>query len=614
MKLETLYIDLLESKQTESQGLSILNKSNIKDANSVIKDFAEKDNSTNQKNIPLMAFFYSKGNANTELIISVANEYWELEKLKKLPAYRLEKGNILIGNKSFSDFIKFSEYIHAETNKNIVRQSFSVSKDFKTNVKPMWSGNGIDIYEGDSIEKCINYTQGGLTGKSYSFCIGKPGPQNMYRSYRDLKTSTYYFIVDRNRFKKNEDGTLDLTDPLHIVVFDKSNSGIELTDANNTTGTITEFGKDVNEYVKYLESKGVPVENLVNKPKTEKEEEEQKLLGRQNPDLNWFKELSYENKFNYIGRGHSLTDDQFDFLYDEGDDFLISKYADTGLSIPEYQLNKLTKGQKNTYIRKRLIATENGRFLEPFEVKLLTEEQINSYIRKRLMFCAKYDALLKNFEFDMLLNLNNNSLLSKYLDTKLSIPEYQVNKLTKEQKNIYIIKRLMGIDYGKLLEPFEEKLLTKEQGKTYLEKLTLSDEKYENISDDEKMRYICNISERGEDLTVNQYYVSSDDVKKYYIGEILESGYHYLDENGIDDYIYEISSDDVKKYYIEVFNYLNDEKLSVTPSELIDYYSDLVGVNFNDYQYESITKNFNSPIIEDLRKMKNLISYNSKTQ
>jgi hypothetical protein len=557
MKLETLYIDLLESKQTESQGLSILNKSNIKDANSVIKDFAEKDNSTNQKNIPLMAFFYSKGNANTELIISVANEYWELEKLRKLPGYRLEKGNILIGNKSFSDFIKFSEYIHAETNKNIVRQSFSVSKDFKTNVKPMWSGNGIDIYEGDSVEKCINYTQGGLTGKSYSFCIGQPGPQNMYISYRDLMNTTFYFIIDRNRFKKNEDGTLDLSDPLHIVVF--SDSGfedirdIELTDANNTTGIISEFGIDVDKYIKYLKSKDVPVEKLTNKPLTEKEEEEEKLVGKENKDLNWFKELSYENKFNYIGRGHLLTDDQFDFLYDEGDDFLISKYVDRDLSIPEYQLNKLTKGQKNSYFRKRMISNN---FLEYYEIKLLTDDQLKIYA----------DKIFERY------NKPGTFIPGKFL-------EHMIDPQIPNKLREYLI---------------DKSLNTKKRG--IIKKL------YFYASYDQKKRYIEQIMKEELRFEEELYKITPDELKKFYIEQLfmnLDNKYSII---SFGTFYYKYSPDFLKKFY---------ENL------LVKY-----GFNISDlkekiprFMQENTNKNFNknSPIIEDLRKMKNLISYNSKT-
>jgi hypothetical protein len=177
----------------------------------------------------------------------------------------------------------------------------------------MWSGNNIDIYEGDEVGKCIAYTMGGLTGRGYSFCIGQPG-NTMYQSYRDTKTSSFYFIVDRNHMSINKDDSINLDDPLHIVVFDNSENGIELTDANNTTGTIAEFGNDPNKYVEYLKLKEVPVDKLINRAKTDQEREEDSLLGRQNNSLEWFMNLPIDMKSKYIGRGHRLTDAQFDYL------------------------------------------------------------------------------------------------------------------------------------------------------------------------------------------------------------------------------------------------------------------------------------------------------------
>ena len=64
----------------------------------------------------------------------------------------------------------------------------------------------------------------------------------------------------------------------------------------------------------YLKSKGVPVEKFKNRPKDKKEEDEDRLLGDENPSLEWFIKLPYEMKSAYIGRGHRLSDEQFDYL------------------------------------------------------------------------------------------------------------------------------------------------------------------------------------------------------------------------------------------------------------------------------------------------------------
>ena len=305
---------LLESKATEAQAINILKKSGIESPENILSNLIKIDKSKNQVNLPAMAYLISKGNAEINDLESVFNEYIELVNKKRVKPLQTTKKGLVIGNKVFTDFIRFAEFIHGETSKHSEKpKSASVEDEFEAEDKPIWSGNNIDIYDGNDVGKCIKYTGGQLTGRSYGFCIGQPG-NTMFQSYRDSKISTFYFIVDRNKFKKEENGGVNLDDPLHVVVLDNTKYGVELTDANNTTGNIAEFGSDSEGYLNYLKSKGVPVDKLVNKPKTPEEEEEQKVLGRPHGDLEWFKKLSYDYKSKYIGRGHILTDAQFDYL------------------------------------------------------------------------------------------------------------------------------------------------------------------------------------------------------------------------------------------------------------------------------------------------------------
>ena len=313
-------IDLFESRATEATGLAVLNKANVESPEKVISYFASNDKSQNQKNIPFMAVLYAGGYQDLGNIVDVMNDYNELADKKRVAPLQVSKGRLMVGTNVFDNFIKFSEFIHGEKGKYGEKPvSSSVTRDeedIQAMDKPIWSGNGIDIYDGVDIGRCIKYTQGGLTGKAYSFCIGRPvGSGNMYQSYRDTQTSTFYFIVDKNRMSTNEDGSIDLSDPLHIVVFDRAQRGILLTDQTNDTGTIAEYGTDVDGYVNYLKSKGVPVDEVLkNRPKTEQEKLEDKLLGKRNESLEWFIKLPFDYKSKYIGRGHLLSDDQFDYL------------------------------------------------------------------------------------------------------------------------------------------------------------------------------------------------------------------------------------------------------------------------------------------------------------
>jgi hypothetical protein len=315
MKLLEIYDGLFESKKTEMDGLNILKKAGVENPENIIASFAKEDNSKNQKNIPIMSFIYANWTKDGNTILKDLNDFNELKIKNRIKPIQLIGGNLKIGDKVFSDYIKFSEYIHGEKNKYAQKPEggSNVEADFKADKKTLWSGNGIDIYDGNNVGKCISYTQGGLTGKGYSFCIGQPG-NTMYKSYRDSKDSSFYFIIDRNHFKENADGSVNLDDPLHIVVFDNTKYGVELTDADNRTGSIAEYGENADGYIDYLKSKGVPVDKLINVPKSSEEEKEEELLGSKNENLEWFMKLPIEYKSAYIGRGHLLTNDQFDYL------------------------------------------------------------------------------------------------------------------------------------------------------------------------------------------------------------------------------------------------------------------------------------------------------------
>lgn len=349
MKLLETFNSLLESKASEGQGLKTLKNAKIEGSENIIQQFARADKSVHQKNIPVMAYIYASGYNDIASIIKTLNNYNDLEFKKRVKPIQLTKDGIVMGDKKFNDFDSFDKFIkiqrtrypeyeeNQEVNQTpqtpeVNQTSDETDEDYTPNYETLYSVNGIDIYEGDTIDKCIAYTQGGLTGRGYSFCIGQAGPQNLFTSYRDTQTSTFYFIVDTNRIKTNDDGTPNLDDPLHIVVLDnqkiKENGNeyrIQLTDANNTTGNIAKYGTDVNAYLNYLKSMGVPnviknketgeeLELFRNRGKSDQEEYENKLLGKTNHDLEWFINLPMDYKSKYIGRGHLLTNDQFDYL------------------------------------------------------------------------------------------------------------------------------------------------------------------------------------------------------------------------------------------------------------------------------------------------------------
>jgi hypothetical protein len=93
---------------------------------------------------------------------------------------------------------------------------------------------------------------------------------------------------------------------------------------------------------------------------------------------------------------------------------LISQYVDTGLQLPEYQVNKLSNQDKKTYIRKRLIALQSGGYLDGYEMELLNPDEKDNYI-SNLNSYGIHKLLYHSSDNDKAINvlLNNDTLISK---------------------------------------------------------------------------------------------------------------------------------------------------------------------------------------------------------
>jgi hypothetical protein len=260
---------------------------------------------------------------------------YEIKKVNNIPSVLVIKkdGNV----REFTDFLRFSEYLHgiqafrAETPK-----ISKTAEDWEpTNDEPMMRGDGIDVYDARNIGRCIEYTQGSLTGEKYSFCIGRTDAQNQYYHYRFTQGSTFYFIVDKNYIIEKPNGEIDFK-PLHLVVYDVSENGVELTDAKNTTGIIDEpFGRDVKKYQDYLKERGIEYSGFTNRPRTVEEKWAYDTVKNENKSVEFFEKLiDYgENRPEelhegdlpqgklrylklYVTLGHDLSDEQFDFIFD----------------------------------------------------------------------------------------------------------------------------------------------------------------------------------------------------------------------------------------------------------------------------------------------------------
>jgi hypothetical protein len=286
-----------------------------------------------------VAFFLKQG-VPEEAIIDIVNKLSSMPKAN-IPVQASLKG-VQINSKLFVTWNEFAEYATK------LYTDYNQKEEIKNQKQIVLQGND-DLYTPgtimvqpiNSVEEAIRY------GLGTSWCIAQPGNAN-YQGYRDMNVSTFYFIFD---------GTREIGDPLRRVAVDAAEDGIMLTDLNNTTGTISEFGKESGAYLKYLSEHGVNTAQFVNKSKTREEEEIDLLIGGVNTDAQWFENLSYNLKSRYIGRGHKLTKTQLTGILKERP--LIEQYINTGRSLPPSELEMifaLSPAYSKTYYRARGIA------------------------------------------------------------------------------------------------------------------------------------------------------------------------------------------------------------------------------------------------------------------
>lgn len=397
---------VFESKKTELETEKLLLNSNIESTDIILNDFKDIDNTKNQIMLPIIGYFYVNGVTNMKTLQQTFKKIPNLldNNLIKTPT-RTKKG-IVVGNDTYTDFLNFSEYIDSVHGRSQYKKTMKDNKDisFEKEDEPIWTGNGIEIYAGSDVGTCVRL------GRGHSFCISEPG-NTMYQSYRDSKTSTFYFIYDSNQ-KDN---------PLKIVVFDNTKNGVELTDTDNKTGSIYEYGEESEGYIEYLKSKNVPVDELLlHKPKSEREIEEDRLLKDTNYSLEWFKNLSSEYKSKYIGRGHTLSDEQFNYLVETKLDDLLRQHVKTGLMLSNKRVDVVEKYSVN--ILKSYLNTIKNRQDTEHRVNLLDNEYINTAKKMFIYGYIKKDSEeyyeINDNTFNFLYNsFNNNEELKKLLDS-----------------------------------------------------------------------------------------------------------------------------------------------------------------------------------------------------
>ena len=261
-----------------------------------------------------------------------------------------------------------------------------------TNADKVYDKDGIEIYKGDDVNKCISYNPKiEKTGrKKYGWCVTQVGNTN-YDYYRFKEEApTFYFIFDRSRSSEPEHSPFK--DKWHAFVIQvyKDGKSYMLTDANN---------RDNSDYPSWealgralpsdLWGKIKGLQNIFKPIALSGVERGRKMAQGKNLSLDEFKELSQDDKILYVqGKSskNELTKEILDILpqykisYEGRSTTLANVAIDSGQKFP-YSAFKNNEQLAKRYAIFRFRHTNYSKDPIPLPyVKYLDEEAKQKYL------------------------------------------------------------------------------------------------------------------------------------------------------------------------------------------------------------------------------------------
>ncbi len=421
----------------------------IKTTQEFNKIFSASIPEAQQKNIyPTAAYVYKtnlsvgEGEFSRDL-----KDYYKFVIGNQLPILSFDDNGVVTGNyiigkpkdtgNPYSNYIDWASAVHSKNSENedeekkkfhqTLQKTTGDASDQEQVAKS--PDEKIKVYKANAVDKCI------ILGRGQKFCISQPGNAQFY-GYRNTKDSTFYFVYDNTR-----------NDDLKVVVVDATSIGIEITDGQNQTNkfmqdpyetTPKRITSNPDLYFKYLKEKGVDTTVFKNEPKTEKEEEEQGKLGNSNQDLAWFRSLTYEERKNYISRGHALSDEQFNFLFTTRSEPLLKIHVSLGIILHGKQLNLVLN---NPYFKDLKLNYLNARINSLPNKQLGAQEYLAMPPKYKQELAEKYGDKLKDYIS------HGNMKIQDYLN----LPEdkkTEIKTLFKGDTTSFISDNDYGNDYG----------------------------------------------------------------------------------------------------------------------------------------------------------------------
>jgi len=169
-----------------------------------------------------------------------------------------------------------------------------------TDAKIIYDENNLKIYDAPSQEACIQLGQHTF-GKSYTFCVSRKGPGNLYSSYR-FNGSSFYFVYDSDRSQ---------SDPYHLIVVQISQNGkFTVTPSTNVGDKKMSWDEIVR-----IQPKLEGLEHLFKFHKFSSQEELELIVTR--TTYREFDMLRYNLKVAYISKGKLIGFSSWELLSKE---------------------------------------------------------------------------------------------------------------------------------------------------------------------------------------------------------------------------------------------------------------------------------------------------------
>jgi hypothetical protein len=285
---------------------------------SAVARFVKKENIDKPLAQSYTARFMNKRNELKQGIINGledadGNELFSKEQIIELIPKALLKNNLYYdpNNWKWGDFERVLDYLFPSQ-----KQSTGEENEATTDADKVYDKDGIEIYKGDDVHKCISYnpTDPKTKLKKYSWCVTQPKNDN-YDGYRFANDQpTFYFVFDRNKPSTGPKNNFD--DKWHVFVVQvlADERGYKITSANNDRDAFVKTWEEVSSIVPadtWDKIKGL--KDYFKPIALSAVERGRKLNSGRNLNANEFKELSQDEKILYVqGKASTeqgLTDD-----------------------------------------------------------------------------------------------------------------------------------------------------------------------------------------------------------------------------------------------------------------------------------------------------------------